>query len=72
MNHDTVEQAQRVFAKVVEDGTVTCRCRWWKENDMADADGYGIPLPKADVEGCRRRAGKCGAIWREYGAGALD
>jgi uncharacterized protein YbaA (DUF1428 family) len=35
---------------------------------MAYVDGFVIAVPKANIEAYKEMAGKCGPIWREFGA----
>jgi uncharacterized protein YbaA (DUF1428 family) len=35
---------------------------------MAYVDGFVLPIPEKNLEKYRDIAGKCGAVWREYGA----
>ena len=35
---------------------------------MAYVDGFVLTVPKKNLEAYREVAGKCGVIWREYGA----
>ena len=35
---------------------------------MAYVDGFVIAVPKANIEAYKKMAGKCGPIWREFGA----
>jgi len=35
---------------------------------MAYVDGFVLAVPKANIEAYKALAGKCGPIWREFGA----